>query len=495
MIAVGFTLSCFGLLLFLWLAFGGPVPLGSKDYRVTVPFEEATQLAAESDVRISGVSVGKVKAIELSETGNKAEAELEIESEFAPLPANTRAILRQKTLLGETYVELTPGSDDSGTIPEDGNLPEAQVSQAVQLDEIFRAFDEPTRVAFQTWMADASVAFRGRGADLNAALGNLNPFASRADELLQILDRQDNAVQQLIRDGGETFDALSERPGQLSGLITNAEQVFTTTANRDQQIREFFQVLPTFLAESKTTLERLDQFSGDTNPLITQLRPSAKELSATLQQLQVLAPFMETFFDGLVPVNNKAKNGFGALREVLRDDLPAPLARVDSYFNELIPIVQAIRAYRRETTAFLGNVSAAANGFNVPAEGGGNAFNYVRSTSPLGPEVLASFPGRLKTERTNAYVAPGGYTKLNQQLDSFLTAHCTSGITATLRPGDAAALPNDLFDRVQEYVFGDVGRLSTDQAEAPACVDQPPIAAIGGASPESSDYPKVKAQP
>ena len=61
LIAVGFAISCFGLALFLWLAFGGPIPLKPEGYRFQVPFDEATQLAAESDVRISGVSVGKVK--------------------------------------------------------------------------------------------------------------------------------------------------------------------------------------------------------------------------------------------------------------------------------------------------------------------------------------------------------------------------------------------------------------------------------------------------
>jgi len=164
LIAVGFALSCFGLLLFLWLAFGGPVPLKSKSYRVTVPFDEATQLAVESDVRISGVSVGKVKVIELNDDG-LADTEIEIDPKFAPIPANTRAILRQKTLLGETYVELTPGDPSTGSLPEGGNLPEAQVSQAVQLDEIFRAFDEPTRAAFRAWMQDAALAFLGANGD------------------------------------------------------------------------------------------------------------------------------------------------------------------------------------------------------------------------------------------------------------------------------------------------------------------------------------------
>ena len=47
--------SCFGLLLFLWLAFGGPIPLKPKGYRFQTSFAEATQLAKEADVRISGV--------------------------------------------------------------------------------------------------------------------------------------------------------------------------------------------------------------------------------------------------------------------------------------------------------------------------------------------------------------------------------------------------------------------------------------------------------
>src|ERR671925_619197 len=62
-----FTLSCFGLLLYLWSAFGGPVPLKPHGYRFHASFAEATQLAQEADVRISGVNVGRVKKIELDE--------------------------------------------------------------------------------------------------------------------------------------------------------------------------------------------------------------------------------------------------------------------------------------------------------------------------------------------------------------------------------------------------------------------------------------------
>ena len=54
LVIVLFALSCFGLLLFLWDSFGGPVPLKPKGYRFTVELSRTLALAEESDVRISG---------------------------------------------------------------------------------------------------------------------------------------------------------------------------------------------------------------------------------------------------------------------------------------------------------------------------------------------------------------------------------------------------------------------------------------------------------
>src|SRR3982750_4276313 len=129
-----FALSCFGLLLFLWLSFGGSVPLKPKGYRVQVAFPEATQLGDYADVRTAGVSVGKVRLKKLDPKGNRTLATLELDRRFSPLRSDARAILRQKTLLGETYVELTPGTPGASFIPEGGRLKNSRVAQSVQLD-------------------------------------------------------------------------------------------------------------------------------------------------------------------------------------------------------------------------------------------------------------------------------------------------------------------------------------------------------------------------
>src|SRR6266516_4259356 len=104
LVMVGFALSCFGLLLFLWLSFGGAIPLKPAGYHFKVGFPEATQLGLEADVRVAGVSVGKVRSKELDpKGGNRTVATIALDRRFAPIHKDARAILRQKTLLGETY--------------------------------------------------------------------------------------------------------------------------------------------------------------------------------------------------------------------------------------------------------------------------------------------------------------------------------------------------------------------------------------------------------
>src|SRR5919112_3018084 len=109
--AIVFILASIGLSLFVWNSLGGGLPLSPKGYRFHASFENASQLQGNADVRIAGVDVGRV--IEVEPEGLRTDATIEIDSRYAPIPEDTRAILRQKTLLGETFVMLTPGSRDA----------------------------------------------------------------------------------------------------------------------------------------------------------------------------------------------------------------------------------------------------------------------------------------------------------------------------------------------------------------------------------------------
>ena len=173
---VVFSLSCFGLLLYLWLSFGGVIPLKPKSYRFHLAFPEATQLVAQADVRISGVGVGKV--VKVSPRGNRTDALIELEARYAPAATDWRAILRTKTLLGETYISLRRGSPDAPKVPDNGTVADSTVAPTVELDEIIGTFKPATRAAFRTWMQSQAAAGAGRGVDVNAAFYELPGFAT-----------------------------------------------------------------------------------------------------------------------------------------------------------------------------------------------------------------------------------------------------------------------------------------------------------------------------
>jgi phospholipid/cholesterol/gamma-HCH transport system substrate-binding protein len=507
---VGFALSCFGLVLFLWLAFGGPVPLKPKGYRVSASFAEASQLSTEADVRISGVPVGKVKAIEPDAKTGRSLVTIELDAKYSPLPSDAKAMLRQKTLLGETYVELTPGSSRAETIPEGGRMRLGNVSKTVELDEILRTFDPKTRAAFQEWTQAQAEAIGGHGRDVNDALGNLGPFADDASELVDILNRQEPAVRRLISDTGVVFEALTERDGQLRDLIENSNRVFETTAQRDRELQETFVALPTFERESRETVARLAQFARDTDPLVTQLRPAARELSPTLADLAALAPDLKAFFRDLGPLIDASEKGIPAAERVLEDLRPL-LGQIDPALRQLNPVLDFLGLYKRELTAFFANTVAATQATTVSNKG---PLHYLRTQNPLNPENLAVYPKRLPTNRPNPYTLPGTFDQLRTGLPSYETRQCTNGPVPTLSNVPTQVIPptlpdlslpvpvpvpipdtsvvNGLFS-YPDALMADIARFAFPSGQgvpgaAPPCRQQPKFNESG----EQTQYPHVK---
>jgi phospholipid/cholesterol/gamma-HCH transport system substrate-binding protein len=427
-----FALSCFGLLLFLWISFGGPVPLKPQGYRVQVAFPEATTLATESDVRIAGVSVGKVRQLEADDGRNRTVATIELEREFAPLRQNTRAMLRQKTLLGETYVELSP-MRGGRELPEGGRLPDGQVAETVQLDEIFDSLDPATRAAFRTWQQDLAKGIEGRGRDFNDALGTLPGFAADGADVLGVLDSQEGALQRLVKNTGVTFDALTENEQQLRTLITSSKRVFDATASRNDALAETMRIFPTFLDESKATFARLETFSADTRPLVQDLRPVAQDLKPTLADVRALAPDLERFFRDLDPLITASKTGLPAAREVLKGAEPL-LAELHPFLGQLNPMLQFLELSQMQVSDFI-SYGAAALADTTESPGGGVG-HYLRQFGPTGSESAAIFRKRLKTNRGSTYVGPRQL--FGPQIETYLMASSSDCDNAggTTRPSE-----------------------------------------------------------
>jgi phospholipid/cholesterol/gamma-HCH transport system substrate-binding protein len=405
LIAVGFALSCFGLLLFLWVTFGGPTPFKAQSYRFTADVSEATTVAKEADVRIGGVTVGKVKQLSLPPQGNATRMTIELDPKYAPIPADSRAILRQKTLLGEAFIELTGGTKGGPTLPDGGHLEHTQVQESTQIDEIFQALDPKTRKAFQIWMQNSSIAVDGRGLDLNDAFGNLGPFTSDASAVLAILRRQQRSLQGLVRDTGQVFESLSARDSELAGAITGSNATFGALASRDAALAEAIRIFPTFNEETRLTLNRLAEFADNTEPLVRDLKPVADDLSPTLNSIRRLSPHLKRLFIDLDPLLDVSRTGLPALRKILRELRPV-LAAFDPFLANLNPIVRYANAYKTNVSDFFGGVPAATAGTLSPGPGDPAPRHALRQLSYTSTESLTLNPQRLATNRGNGYIQP-----------------------------------------------------------------------------------------
>jgi virulence factor Mce-like protein len=399
-----FALSCIGLLLFLWLSFGGTIPLNPQGYRFEAAFPDASQLATQADVRIAGVSIGKVIDKSLDPQGNRTLVTMQIENKFAPIHKDAQAILRQKTILGETYVQLTPGTPNSPMLGDGGELARTNVKPAVQLDQIFNALDPPTRHAFQQWQQQLALLVKGNDQNLNSVFGNLPHFAADATDLLQVLDVQHTAVVNLVRNGGTVFAALDRSQSALRNLITTGETTFATTAANNNAIAATFHVFPTFLNETKATMARLQSFAQDTDPLIKELVPVAQQLTPTLKDVDTLAPSLRSFFTNLGPLITASKTGLPAIRDVINGTTPL-LASLGPFLEQLNPIFTWLSTHQQLTSDFISNGAAGLAAKTTTFAGNGTG-HYLRQFQPIGPETLSFSTNRDAQNRGNTYPPP-----------------------------------------------------------------------------------------
>jgi phospholipid/cholesterol/gamma-HCH transport system substrate-binding protein len=489
LVIILFVLSCFGLLMFLWESFGGPLPLKPKGYRFTVAFPRTLALAEQSDVRISGVNVGHVISVKLGDDG-RTHATIEVSGKYAPVPANVHALLRQKTLLGETFVQLTPQGRGARNLPDGGQLANSQVEPSVTLDDILSAFDAKTRRDFQIWQEAAAEGINGRGEQINADFAQLEPFVEHANRLVTLLNSQEGAVKALVKNTGVVFNALASRDHQLEGLIVNGEHTFKAAAEGSQAFANAFRALPTFERNSRIALKELDRFAADASPFLDEFRPAERQLSALLTAAKPFAPQFDKFLTSLGPLTKAAKRGLPDVKKTL--DLTTPvLENLRPVLHNLDPFLQYTGEFVPELQAFFANLTAASQASvgnaNIEAIGGqkGPKQHYLTAMQVLSPESLAVYPNRVGTDRANAYPLPGTYKSLLSGLPVFSSSACANTAPSVSGPANET-ISEELIQQIIQFKVANAPE-SANKVPAPSCNQQGPFSFNG----QSSQFPHV----
>jgi virulence factor Mce-like protein len=409
-IALAFVLSCVGFLMLVWLEFGGSTPLQAKGYRIHALLGlDAVNLAPNSSVRIAGVSVGKV--VNTQVRGGRVDATMELQRRFEPLPSDSRVIVRTKTLIGETFLELTPGTAGAPKLHDGATLPASHAQQSVTIDDLLSQFDAPTRRDFKKTFVDIGAALNGRGRDLNVFWGSLGPAFDDLNRLVKILDEQRPDFERFVRDGGVALRAISARGAQLQSLITAGDRVLTATAARNRELTQTVRELPGFLASLRGSLSSLETTAAVAAPTVHVLRPVAPLLRPGLEGVSELTPQLRGVFRQLRPVTRAMPTGLPALSRIV-DNVRPLIDALDPAGQDIVPILRMLTAYDDEIISTMATV-----GTNLSYSLKGRVGQTVYPLHVLPPftnEMNAAYSHRPGTNRHNALLPPGGLAKLVQ---------------------------------------------------------------------------------
>lgn len=416
--ATAFVLSCIGLSIFVWTQFAGTIPLAPAGYRLSAVFPETGQLVPGADVRIAGVNVGKVTSV--APEGLNSLVTMDLGQRFAPIPRDTRAVLRLKTLLGEAYVELSAGSRSAGALPDGGRIPRSQVAPTQSLDQVLSSFNPSTQMALQRFLDGSFQALSGRGEDLNDALGNLDPAARELSAVVGVLHQQQGNLKGLISNLGSVLATLGDRSAEVRGLVTAGEEVLSATAQRDAALRATVDGLPPFLAQLRSTLTTLNGTLAIARPTLAVIKSSAPLVRPALAELVALAPpalLLLHQAPGLLRLAVEALPSISRFTLAFNGVLEPLLAAA----RQVVPAISVIELHSREVQAAFANLPADLNA-SAPAANG--VTRYIRSSLTLNGEGLFGQFQRPASNRHNPYVAPGGLASLGK--GGLLSSDCAN---------------------------------------------------------------------
>jgi phospholipid/cholesterol/gamma-HCH transport system substrate-binding protein len=418
--ALAFVLSCIGLTIFVWTQFGGTVPFAAQGYRLEALFPESGLLVPGADVRIAGVNVGKVSSVQPE--GADSLVTMNLDRRYAPRPRDTRAILRQKTLLGEAYVELSTGSGAGPKLADGGTLPPGQVQPTQQLDQVLGTFDRPTQQDLQAFLSGTGAALAGRGTDLSDAIGNFDPAVTELHALVGELNQEQGNVRALLSNGATVLGTVGRRSADLQTLVTAGDQVLSATAARNGALTATVDSLPPFLSQLRATLGTLNGTLGIARPSLDALRPVAPLLTPALSETVALSgPAVRLLHEAprLISASLAALPQITRFARAFHPAVDALLPAV----RDVAPAIDLVGMYDRELVAAMANLAADQEAVAPAATPTGTA-HYLRAISMVGAESVFGQSIREPTNRNNPYFAPGELANIAR--GGLLSASCAN---------------------------------------------------------------------
>ena len=248
-----------------------------RSYAVTADLKDSGGIFAGAEVTYRGIAVGKVGKLEFTDSGVRAT--LDIENNAPKISDDVRAIVANKSAIGEQFVDLQPLSNSRPYLTGGSNIPQSRTSVPIDTTKILldaSAFVSSIDTeSLKTVVNELGIAFSGDGQDLSIIIDTMTQFVETADDNFDV-------TQSLIRGSSSVLNTLNDKSGQFSTLNSNLALLSDTLVRSDKDIRRLF-----------------DEGSSSARLIKNVVRENDKDLRAVFNDLNTTTKSIDEFHKGI----------------------------------------------------------------------------------------------------------------------------------------------------------------------------------------------------
>jgi ABC-type transporter Mla subunit MlaD len=354
-----------------WLAFTKELPWRDP-FQFHAVFQTSNNLRLDSPVRIAGVNVGEVVAVEREDGSDMVKVTMEMKDDGLPIHNDATLKIRSRIFLeGNFFVDLSPGTPGGDEVDDGDTIPVTRTSTPVQLDELLTALQTNDREALQDLLNGLGDGLSGEPSPADDR--DQDPDVRGETAAKSLNDSLDDAPASLRGSAHVNRALLGTEPRDLSKLIAGLDKVTTALGTNEEQLKSFITNFNRFFATFAAEEQNL-------NEAIRLLAPTLENADKSLTSLNAALPELEGFARDLIPGVQETQSTIAAVTPWL--------SQAERLFgrSELGGLLDSLRP----ATASLASAASSSRGFLTQTNLTSRCFKEV--ILPAGDTVIEEGP-------------------------------------------------------------------------------------------------------
>ncbi|NUS43507.1 MAG: MCE family protein [Mycobacteriaceae bacterium] len=245
--------------------------LGIGEYKVTLDLPHTGGIFRNAEVTYRGVPVGRVDDLDLTAQGVRVT--LVLNSGGPKIPASARAVVANRSAIGEQYLDLQPDSGD-GPYLKEGSAIRGAVTTPLPVNDLVKSINTFAASVplddLRTTVTELGKAFNGQGDNLQVVVASLNSFTDAWNAALP-------QTLKLIKDGRVVLNTQAAQAQSIEQFASGLDQVSAQLRASDSDIRRL-------IGTGKQGSDQIDKLLDESGPALT------ADLTNLRTALQAISP-------------------------------------------------------------------------------------------------------------------------------------------------------------------------------------------------------------